>query len=248
MRHDPERNAAAYLGGVLRGRRKSAFEAHFVECEDCWQEVQTGRRGRAVAESGRELAPQVLRERLRASVAARATELSGDSPRLTTSVWNTLRPGVRRWPVPPSAWVAAIVIIALGALAVSVVYSQDDTSSVETVVTGWITETSNRPIVEARLPKRLGDLSLESARTKVAGSLDVTVHGYEDEAGHVVVVYQADETFPVARGAHYSSNGTTWSAEMNGASLFCADRPIPSLVIGDDRSEVMLAADELGLR
>jgi hypothetical protein len=33
-----------------------------VDCEDCWREVDLGRKGRSVAESGRELAPQALRE------------------------------------------------------------------------------------------------------------------------------------------------------------------------------------------
>jgi hypothetical protein len=57
MRHDPERMAAAYLAGELGRRQRERFEAHVLECDDCWREVGLGRRGRALAESMREVAP-----------------------------------------------------------------------------------------------------------------------------------------------------------------------------------------------
>lgn len=68
-----------------------------------------------------------------------------------------------------------------------------------------------------------------------------------DPAGHEVVVYQADTTFPIAEGAEHAAGGETWTAEVEGAVFFCADHPVPSLVVGDDREEVELAADELDL-
>jgi anti-sigma factor RsiW len=68
MRHDPEARAAAYLGGELRRRQREQFETHLLGCDDCWGQVVLGRRGRAMAESLREVAPQRLRERLRATV------------------------------------------------------------------------------------------------------------------------------------------------------------------------------------
>jgi anti-sigma factor RsiW len=52
LKHDPERNAAAYLDGLLSGARRRMFERHILECEDCWREVDLGRKGRSVAESG----------------------------------------------------------------------------------------------------------------------------------------------------------------------------------------------------
>ena len=54
MRHDPQRTAAAYLGGQLPRRHRDRFEAHLLACEDCWGEVQASRRGRALAETARE--------------------------------------------------------------------------------------------------------------------------------------------------------------------------------------------------
>ena len=70
MKHEPEKAAAAYLSGTMRSRRRTRFEQHIVDCEDCWQEVQLGRTGRSFAESGRELAPQNTRENIRAVIAA----------------------------------------------------------------------------------------------------------------------------------------------------------------------------------
>jgi anti-sigma factor RsiW len=70
VKHEPERAAASYLLGEMKGRRRARFERHIVECEDCWREVQLGRAGRSVAESGRELAPQEIREQVRTVIAA----------------------------------------------------------------------------------------------------------------------------------------------------------------------------------
>ena len=66
--HDPERNAAEYVSGELGRRATRWFEAHLLNCEDCWREVLLGRLGRRVAEEAREQAPAGLRERVRAAV------------------------------------------------------------------------------------------------------------------------------------------------------------------------------------
>jgi hypothetical protein len=66
--HNPERNAAEYVSGELGRRATRWFEAHLLNCEDCWREVLLGRLGRRVAEEAREQAPAGLRERVRAAV------------------------------------------------------------------------------------------------------------------------------------------------------------------------------------
>ena len=114
MRHDPERNAAAYLGGLLSTRKRRKFESHIVECEDCWREVDSGRKGRSVAESGRELAPQALRERVRAAV---------------ESV--TPRPK-RRWAFGAAALATAVVVGSL-----YVVSLPDQPQTIEAVVAAF---------------------------------------------------------------------------------------------------------------
>ncbi len=66
--HDPERNATAYVSGDLPRRVAHWFEAHLLDCEDCWREVWLARLGRRIAEHGRELAPASLRDNVRAAV------------------------------------------------------------------------------------------------------------------------------------------------------------------------------------
>ena len=67
--HHPEREVAAYVSGEMSPKDLRRFEAHLLECELCWQEVQLNREGRRLAESSREPAPASLREDVRAAVA-----------------------------------------------------------------------------------------------------------------------------------------------------------------------------------
>lgn len=60
-----EARAVAYLASELGAAEVEAFEAHLVDCDDCWRAVREARRGRALAEGLRELAPAALRDRVR---------------------------------------------------------------------------------------------------------------------------------------------------------------------------------------
>lgn len=66
--HDPERYAAEYLSGEIPRRFCRWFEAHLLECDDCWSEVWLGREGRRMAEAAREMAPPALRDAVRVAV------------------------------------------------------------------------------------------------------------------------------------------------------------------------------------
>lgn len=231
MRHDPETNAAAYLSGDMPPRRRRAFEHHMLECEECWSEVEIGRRGRSLAEAARELAPQPLRERVRMSVAA-------------TSVPE------RRWTrrVTGIAAVIAVALVVSVIALVAILPSAGQPREIALLIADFNDEAAMGAAATTTLPARLGVLRLRDARSRLVDGMDVSAHEYSDPAGHRVVVYQADATFPVADGAELGSEGKTWIAHAGGRVLFCADRPVPSLVIGDDQHMVMLAATELGLR
>jgi len=69
MAHDDPR-VVPYLAGEFDAAGAEAFEGHLVDCDDCWRAVGTDRRGRALAESLRELAPPSLRDRVRMGVEA----------------------------------------------------------------------------------------------------------------------------------------------------------------------------------
>jgi len=66
-RHE-DRRLAAYVGSELGPAEVEAVEAHLLDCDGCWQAVRDARRGRALAEAMRELAPASLRDRVRMTV------------------------------------------------------------------------------------------------------------------------------------------------------------------------------------
>jgi hypothetical protein len=79
------------------------------------------------------------------------------------------------------------------------------------------------------------------------GGLAVTAFVYQDQAGHQVTLLRASRSFPTAAGARREPTAAMWLAEVDQVVVLCADRPWPSLVVGQDRAEVLLAADRLGL-
>jgi anti-sigma factor RsiW len=229
LKHDPEKAAASYLSGEMKQRRRVWFERHIVECEDCWHEVQTGRAGRSIAESGRELAPQEIREQVRAVIAA-------------APIPN------RRWAWRWGTTVFVVALIAMASVAYVALEGRNQPRVIDAVLIDYRDGSPSGEAIEALLPRRLGDLAYARSYADTLGGLDVSVHVYRDTAGHTVRVYQSDRTFPVADGAEHGGDGRTWTAAADGVVLFCADHPVPSLVVGDDAREVALAVRELGLR
>src|SRR6266567_1539934 len=201
MRHDPERTAAAYLAG-----------------DDGWREVTAGRQGRALAESLREVAPQHLRERIRATIAAapapprRRIRLGTRMPALLGVVAALLAAAVaggllaarERAPAQPAPITAAVASYREG-------------------VAAWT------PTGEPPPARQLDGLTWQGATRGELAGLPVVAHTYQDVARH-------------------ASSGATWTARVDGAVLYCADHPAPSLVVGADQAEVLVAAQQLGLR
>jgi len=228
--HDPQRTAAAYLGGELGRRQRERFEAHLLACEDCWGEVQAARRGRALAESVREVAPHHLRDRVRASVELAPT-------------------GRRRWPVGWAGLAAAVTVAAVLAVGFLVADRRPaQPAAIAAAVAGYRSGGASWSGPAGPPPAPLlDDLRWRSSGRGTLGGLPVVAHTYQDPGGHRVVLLQADRSFPTAVGAHHPAGSDTWISEVEGVVLFCADRPAPSLVVGQDRALVLLAATRLGL-
>lgn len=228
MSHEPEKDAASYLGGEMSRRYRRRFEQHILECDDCWREVHVGRRGRIIAESGRELAPQFLRERVRASI-------------------ESLAPRGSRFGLRVTGIVALVLLLAVS-VPLLLPSESEQPVAIDAILSDFSGEQDAGRVADPALPSHLGDLELRESKTATLGGLDVIVHVYEDAAGHVVSVYQADEAFPIADGAHlYEDAAGTWTANVEDAVLFCTEHPIPSLIVGDDTKEVKMAAQELDL-
>jgi hypothetical protein len=230
--HEPEVAAAVYLAGILDAAARERFEEHLLACEECWGEVRTAHRGRALGESLREVAPQPLRERVRASVAAASRS---DRRR-------------RRRPLVAVAVVAtALAVVAGGLLARQQGAGQP--AVIAAAVASYRTGHLDGSVASPARPsvRRAGDLAWRGARQGRLAGLPVVAHDYRDAAGHQVTLLLADRSFPEAVGATHPPGAAIWVAEVDGVAVLCADRPSPSLLVGRGRAEVLLAASRLGL-
>lgn len=232
MSHEPEVAAAVYLAGILDAAARERFEEHLLACEECWGEVRTAHRGRALGESLREVAPQPLRERVRASVAAASRS---DRRR-------------RRRPLVAVAVVATVLaVVAGGVLARQQGAGQP--AVIAAAVASYRTDHLDGSAASPARPpvRRAGDLAWRGARQGRLAGLPVVAHDYRDAAGHQVTLLLADRSFPEAVGAAHPPGAAIWVAEVDGVAVLCADRPSPSLLVGPGRAEVLLAASRLGL-
>jgi Putative zinc-finger len=231
--HEPEVAAAVYLAGILDATARERFEEHLLACEECWGEVRTAHRGRALAESLREVAPQPLRERVRVSV---ATASRSDRRR-------------RHRPLVAVAVVAAVLAVVAGGLLARQQRGAGQPAVIAAAVasyqSGHLDGSAASPV---RPPvRRAGDLEWRGARQGRLAGLPVVAHDYRDAAGHQVTLLLADRSFPEAVGATHPPGAAIWVAEVDGVAVLCADRPSPSLLVGRGRAEVLLAASRLGL-
>jgi putative zinc finger protein len=230
--HEPEVAAAVYLAGSLDAVERERFEEHLLACEECWGEVRTAHRGRALAESLREVAPQPLRERVRASVAAAS------------------RSERRRRKRPFVAVAVAATVLAM--VAVGLLGRQGDadqpaviTAAAASYRTGHLDGSAATP---AQPPVRqAGDLVWRGARQGRLAGLPVVAHDYRDAAGRQVTLLRANRSFPEAAGANHPPGTAIWVAEVDGVAVLCADRPSPSLVVARDPAQALRAASRLGL-
>lgn len=142
MVHDVQ--LVPYLAGDLAREKAEAFEAHLVDCDDCWQAVSRDRRGRILAESLRELAPAALRDRVRMAVEADAGQGG--------------RPRGRRRRVGAGLAVVVFAVVAL-AWAATVVGDPPEPASVAAVV-----DATRQPVPPASVVAAGETVSLERAR------------------------------------------------------------------------------------
>jgi hypothetical protein len=226
--HDSERDAAAYLGGAMRARRRGRFEAHLLECEDCWHEVAVGRTGRRLAESTRELAPQALRETVRAAVAA------FPSPR-------------RRLRLPVAG--AILLLAAIGAFA-AVQLRTDQPAPIARAVADF---RQGRMPTEAPSAAAAPDLtplnlSLTSAGSGTLDGLHVDAYSYRDASGRRLLIYLSDTTFPVAAGARQAAPDGPWRARVSDLELLCSEQPHALLALSDDAALLDRLARQLDIQ
>ncbi|MGH2773703.1 MAG: anti-sigma factor family protein [Actinomycetota bacterium] len=222
MSHNPEKQAAAYLGGAMSARAAGRFEAHLLACEQCWEEVAQARRGREEAESARELAPQALRESIRVGV------LGSPRSRVTRRIWR------------PATAALAVAVLAAGAM---LFVRKDDpagpTPQPAPVARALADFTEARVPAERPASRPAPDLSeigfsVAGAGGGRVGSIVVDGFTYRDSAGHRIQLYLSDSPFPEATGARrLSREKGPWIASSEGIRMLCAERPWPLLAISE---------------
>lgn len=221
MSHDPERDAAAFVSGVMSPRRARRFEAHLVDCEDCWHEVSQGRLGRTLAESSRELAPVRLRETVRASVAA-------DTPQ---------RRGRARKPLA-AGLVATATLLGTGLFAISSLVAEGQPAPIAAAVADF----TNVRMAVAEPPHAaapdLSDTSFELYHTGSGNLAGLEVDGfmYKDADGRRLLIYRSAVPFPVAGGATLTSADGPWRAAVDGIQLLCTQEPHALLALAEDEA------------
>lgn len=236
MRHDPERAAALFLGGVLSESEREEFTTHLLRCADCWSEVDLARRGRSLAESTRTAAPAFLRDQVRGLVDAERAE---PAPRRRRSAARLLL-GVS---VPAAAALVIALLLSLGG-------PPAEPPSLRQAVADF----TAHKLPGAQLPDgQQPDLSALDLQPVGAGGgsyagLDVDGYAYRDPAGRRVVLYISEEPFPEAPGAHRLAGADgPWIVERGDVIVLCARVPHALLVVGQDDALVRSAAHALGV-
>jgi hypothetical protein len=232
--HDPERDAAAYLAGELRGGSVRRFQEHLLGCEDCWTEVRAARRGRAVAESVRELSRPSLRESVRAAVA-----LSAPSDRR------------RAHRAAITLAVASIVVVA-SAYGIGRLVVANDQGQPSTITAALAAFRSDRLPAEGPAIRPAPDLSsaglqLMHSGHGIVGGEAVDVYYYRGTSGARLFLFESRDLFPRASGARDLRGGIghRWSATEGGLFMLCGDRPVPYLLVANGGHLTTAASEAL---
>jgi anti-sigma factor RsiW len=221
--HDPERAAALYVSGEMRQAERGRFEAHLLGCDECWREVSLGRRGRGMVEATREIAPPRLRDEVRAAI--------------------SVAPVPRRLPRRLALVAAVLSVLAVSIFSAALIRSRQQPPPIAAALAAAHTET-----LEARGPSEqpAPDLSSQGLHLVMGERVDLAgltsdAFMYRNTAGGVVLLFTSAAPFPVAHDATPRTAGANgWTAESDGMTLVCGDRPMNYLVIAQDPSLVGL--------
>jgi len=221
--HDPERDAALYVSGEMRSTDRRRFEAHLLRCDDCWREVSLGRDGSGMVEASREIAPPGLRDDIRASI--------------------SVAPVPRRLPRRLALVAAVVSVLAFSIFGAAQVRSRHQPPPIAAALTAARTET-----LATRGPSELPAPNLSSQGLQLVMGERVDLAGltsdafmYRNTAGETVLLFTSAAPFPVAHAATPLAAGVNgWTAQSDGMTLVCGDRPMNYLVIAQDPSLVGL--------
>lgn len=246
--HDPERDAAAFLGGEMPAAVRAEFEAHMLSCDACWSEVSQARDGRALAEGLRESAPQDLRELLRAIASSSPDPSSPDTvPPLSRA------DRVRRHVEARGAGLLAVAatLAVLGAGAVWLMPDAENPDAALMAAASVFRAQSRGADAPAAQPpvRTIAGMSFQGAMAQPLAGQAALIYRYADAAGHQVALVSSTSEFPRAAAAEpIDAMGKDWIATVGGTQMLCVDHDgLSWLVIGDSRDEALAAGRAAGL-
>lgn len=242
MKHDPERQAAAFLGGELDAQSRHRYSEHLLDCDACWHEVRDAQQGRALAESARIVSPAALRERVRALVLAEEHAV-GPAP-------------ISAGPSRRTRTLVAVLVAGTVAVATALLSARFSGFPVQDppALAAAVSDFRDRELPGRQLPAA-GAPNLSRLRLVPVGAgggrygeLAVDGYAYRDAAGRRLVVYLSQQPFPTAPGAtRLEGADGPWTARRGDVVILCARAPHALLVVGQDAALVREAAEELGV-
>lgn len=232
MAHDPETDAARYLGDDLGPAERERFSRHLLTCAACRVEVELGRRGRALLEARRTVVPVALRDRVRALVDAEpAPPVARRRPRRLTAV-------------------LAVAASLAGLLTAGALVRTPEPAALSEAVQDYAAGRLPGSALPDDAAPDLTALRLEAvgAGGGTYAGLEVDGFAYRDPAGRRVVLYLSDAPFPEAPDARRLAGvDGPWIADRGDVVVLCARLPHSLLVVGEDRALVRSTASALGV-
>ncbi|WP_327587541.1 zf-HC2 domain-containing protein [Nonomuraea sp. NBC_00507] len=231
MRHDPERDAAAYLAGELSTLRRIRFERHMLDCRACWSEANTAREGRILAESLREAAPASTRERIRA-----VADVPAESPVRQRA----------RWPYVLAA--ATAVLVVLAAVVIPQVIERRQPAPL--VAAAALLKSNALTLSREPVPamKTIGAYGWRGTTQRDLAGIPATIYDYVAPEGRRLLVIASSQEFPRARNARDLDPAPSWLARVDEVSLLCADKHgLSWLAAATDDAAALRAGRALGL-
>jgi hypothetical protein len=203
-----ERMLAAFLAGELDERAAAEFDAHLLDCADCWRAVGEDRAGQAAAARLGEPAPHALADRVRMAV-----ELTG------------ARPDRRQRHDQRQRHPRRVELLGAGALAVA--------AAVATLIMVFGSSQPADPpsisgVVEAaqRMPSPTsapspGPVAQGAPWTMRAGMAHLRLQYYLLD-GVELLVARSDRPFDTPEGARPTPpGGMPWTIDRNGITVYC---------------------------
>lgn len=243
--HDSAGIAAKFLADDTPAEERRAIEAHMMSCDTCWAEMITARAGRTLAEGLRESAPQSTRETLRSIASSPPPDAVAQGQ---PARWRWLQSGFNNGRHLAAAALVVVVAAALTGV-VALLTARPPEGPLQAaaaeyqVASGRVPGTGERPPAE-----RIGGLVWTETTHKAIGGQPATLYRYADAQGQRVVLISSTESFPRADNAQDVGSGPEWIADVDGATLLCADSGgLSWLVVAGSKDAALVAGDAAGL-